>query len=265
MRFIYFTKMLKGMSLPETARFLREAGVSGADWAVRPGFPVAPTDGYAKFEDAVKVFRDQGLSVPLVSAPTDMTDARSHAAVNLFENCGKVGVQFVKIGYFSYKDGPYIRALNEARRRLAAFVELARKTNVRALYHTHSGANLGSNGESMRALLEEFDPHFLGAFVDTGHQAIGGAPFSLAADAVADWFAAVAIKDVRWEKAGGGWKRMVLPAGEGVVDWKDVGKALKKRQFNGVVSLHGEYETANNEDRLAKAKAELAFLRERLE
>jgi sugar phosphate isomerase/epimerase len=116
----------------------------------------------------------------------------------------------------------------------------------------------------MRALLEELDPHFVGAYVDTGHQAIGGAPFSLAIDAVADWFTAVAIKDVRWENSGGTWKRIVLPAGEGVVDWKDVGKALKKRQFNGLVSLHGEYETANNADRLAKAKAELAFLHERL-
>ena len=263
MRFIYFTKMLKGMSLAEKAAFLKEAGVSGVDWAVRPGFPVAPTDPYPKFGEAVKIFRDHGLSVPLVSAPTDMTDARSAAAQNLFANCGKVGVQFIKIGYFSYRGGPYVRALGDARRQLEGFSDLAKRTNVRALYHTHSGANLGSNGEGMRALLEDLDPHLIGANVDTGHQAIGGAPFSMGVDAVAEWFSAVAIKDVRIEKPNKDWKRVIVPAGEGFVNWDDVSKSLKKRQYNGVVSLHGEYETANNVERLAKAKAELAFLRER--
>jgi sugar phosphate isomerase/epimerase len=263
MRFVYFTKLLKGLTLPDTAAFLKDAGVAGADWAVRPGFPVAPSDPFAKFAEAVKIFLDHGLETPLVSAPTDMTDARSNDAVNLYENCGKAGVSFVKIGYFSYKDGPYVRALSDARRKLALFAELSRKTNVRTLYHTHSGANLGSNGEGMRALLDEFDPHFIGAFVDTGHQALGGAPYSMGVDAVAEWFAAVAIKDVRIEKTGNEWKRIVVPAGEGFVNWIDVAKALKKRRFNGVVSLHGEYETKDVADRLAKAKAELAFLKER--
>jgi sugar phosphate isomerase/epimerase len=261
MRFVYFTKMLKGMSLPAMAAFLKEAGVSGADFAVRPGFPVAPTDPAAKYDEAVRVFRDHGLSVPLVSAPTDLIDPRSEAARHLFDNCGKVGVQYVKIGYFPYRAGPYEQELSEARRRLAGFVELAKKTNVRALYHTHSGAHLGSNGESMRTLLVDLDPHFIGAYIDTGHQAIGGAPFSLAVNAVAEWFAAVAIKDVLWERSGAGWKRAVHPAGEGFVHWADVATTLKRKQFSGVVSLHGEYETTTMADRLEKAKAEVAFLR----
>jgi sugar phosphate isomerase/epimerase len=261
MRFVYFTKLLKGMSFPETAAFLKEAGVSGADLTVRPGFPVAPADPVAKFQEAVAVFRDHGLSVPLVSAPTDFIDPRSSTARNLFENCGKVGVEYIKIGYFSYKGGPYEQELAYARRHLKEFAELARQTGVRALYHTHSGPNLGSNGESMRALLADLDPHFVGAYIDTGHQAFGGAPFSLAVDAVAEWFAAVAIKDALWERTKTGWKRTVLPAGEGFVHWADVAKTLKRKQFNGVVSLHGEYETANVAERLAKAKAELAFLR----
>jgi len=261
MRYVYFTKLLKGMTLAETAGFLKEAGVSGADLAVRPGYPVTPTDPMAKFEEAVRVLRDQGLSVPLVSAPTDLIDPKSAACRNLFENCGKVGVQYVKIGYFGYRGGPYSRELSDARAKLAGFAELAQKTGVRAVYHTHSGANLGSNGESMRSLLADLDPHFVGAFIDTGHQAVGGAPFRIAVDAVAEWFALVAIKDMRWEQANERWKSAVVPAGEGIVDWNDVGKTLKRKQFNGVISLHGEYETASMAERLAKAKAELAFLK----
>jgi len=264
MRFVYFTKLLKGMTTPQTAAFLKEAGVSGADLAVRPGFPVAPQDPVTKFEEAVRVFRDHGLSVPLVSAPTDFVDPRSSTARNLFENCGKVGVQYIKIGYFGYKGGPYEQELAYARRHLKEFEGLARQTGVRAVYHTHSGANLGSNGESMRALVADLDPHFIGAYIDTGHQAVGGAPFRLAVDAVSEWFATVAIKDMRWEQSNSKWKPTVVPAGEGIVDWADVGKTLRRKQFTGVVSLHGEYETSSVDERLAKAKAELAFLREQI-
>lgn len=261
MRFVYFTKLLKGLSLAETATFLKEAGVSGADLAVRPGFSVTPSDPLAKFQEAVAVFRDRGLSVPLVSAPTDFVDPRSATARNLFENCGKVGVEYIKIGYFGYKDETYESQLAYARWHLKEFAELARRTGVRALYHTHSGANLGSNGESMRALLADLDPHFIGAYIDTGHQAVGGAPFRIAIDAVSDWFAAVAIKDMRWESTNSKWRPTVVPASEGIVDWSDVGKTLRRKKFNGVVSLHAEYETKNNLERLEKAKAELAFLR----
>jgi sugar phosphate isomerase/epimerase len=261
MQFLYFTKLLHGMTLPAIASFLQELGVAGADLAVRPGFPVTPSDPPAKLLEAVRLLRDHGLTTPLVSAPTNMVDPRTPDARNLFESCGKAGVQFVKIGYFNYSAGPYLVALGDAHRRLAGFAELAQRTGVRALYHTHSGANLGSNGESMRALLSDLDPHVIGAYVDTGHQAVGGAPFRLAVDAVAEWFAAVAIKDMQWRKDGPRWKPTVLPAGEGIVDWEDVGKTLKRKQFKGVVSLHAEYETTSPDDRLAKAKAELAFLR----
>jgi sugar phosphate isomerase/epimerase len=260
-RFIYFTKLLKGLSVAEMAKFFRDAGVEGADLTVRPGYPVTPDNVTTELPKVVKSFESEGLKVPLVSVPVDFIEPDVPAARRIFDACGACGVESIKLGYFHYSGGRFEEALADARKKLAGFAELAQKSGVRAVYHTHSGSNIGSNCEGMRVLLADMDPHYVGAFVDTGHQTVGGAPFRLALAMAAHWFSLLAIKDFSWEKTPTGWKKSVVPAGDGIVEWEDVRKALADRKYNGVVSLHGEYEAVNLADRLAKAKAELEFLK----
>jgi hypothetical protein len=67
-----------------------------------------------------------------------------------------------------------------------------------------------------------------------------------------------------WEKGAKGWTSRVAPAGEGIVYWSDVAQAVKESKFNGTISLHGEYVTKDQAERLQKAKDELAFLKKLL-
>jgi sugar phosphate isomerase/epimerase len=53
----------------------------------------------------------------------------------------------------------------------------------------------------------------------------------------------------------------VAPAGQGIVRWDEVGRAVKENGFNGTVSLHGEYEAKDLEERKRLAKEELALLK----
>jgi len=183
--------------------------------------------------------------------------------VTLFEACGTAGVPFVKVGYFRYT-GHYDADLAAGRKRLAGFAKLAERTGVRALYHTHSGAYLGGNGAGLRLLLQDLDPHHVGAFLDTGHTAIGGGPFRQEADAVRAWLAMVAIKDMAWQHTAKGWKHDVVPVGEGIVVWPEVAAGLRARGYDGVIDLHAEYETKDLSERKELAKKELAALRKYL-
>ena len=47
MRYIYFTKTLQKLDVPSLIKFCKEAGLDGADMAVRPGFPVTPDNAKA--------------------------------------------------------------------------------------------------------------------------------------------------------------------------------------------------------------------------
>ena len=260
MQFVYFTKMLQGLDVPGMIAFLKEAGVDGADLTVRPDYPVTPDNAVAELPKAMKAFRDEGLVIGLVTAPTNLADPDSTVARNIFDACARAGVAAVKIGYFPYR-GKIDADLPEARQHLAGFAKLAAKTGVRACYHTHSGLMLGNNAAGLRLLLQDLDAHHVGAFVDTGHTAVNGGPIRMELDLVRPWLSLLAIKDMLWEKDKSGWKFNVVPAGHGIVRWTDVAVGLKETKFNGTVSLHAEYEAKDLDERKRLAKEELAALK----
>jgi sugar phosphate isomerase/epimerase len=99
--------------------------------------------------------------------------------------------------------------------------------------------------------------------VDTGHTAVNGGPPPMELDTVRDWLSLLAIKDMLWEKKGT-WAHHVVPAGRGIVRWEEVAQGVKQVRFNGTVSLHGEYEAKDLDERRRLAKEELAFLKELL-
>src|SRR5207245_2983794 len=74
MRFVYFTKTLQGLDVKGLVAFCKDVGLDGADLAVRPGYPVEPANAATALPAAAKAFRDAGLTVGLVTAPTDLTD-----------------------------------------------------------------------------------------------------------------------------------------------------------------------------------------------
>jgi sugar phosphate isomerase/epimerase len=263
MTFVYFTKTLQKFDVSGLASFCKEVGLDGVDLTVRPDYPVTPENAATALPEAVKVLRDQGLKVGLVTAPTSLNDAESKAAKSIFEACGKAGVPAVKIGYFPYKER-FEESVKSARARLAGFARLAEQTKVKACCHTHSGSYLGNNAASLRLLLNDLDPHHVGAFLDTGHTAVNGGPFRLELDILRPWLSLIAIKDMVWKKDAKGWTYHVVPVGDGIVKWNEVAAALKDARFNGTISLHGEYEARDLAERKELAKRELATLKKLL-
>jgi sugar phosphate isomerase/epimerase len=260
MKFVYFSKLLQELDVPALIAFCQEVGLDGVDLAVRPGYPVNPENCATALSPAAKRFREAGLSVGLVSAPTNLNDPGSATARRLIDACGAAGVPFLKIGYFPYA-GNFRASVTEARRRLAGWGELGAKANVRVCYHTHSGGNLGNNAAGLRLLLDGLDPHHVGAFADTGHLSLHGGPIRMELDILGEWFCLLAIKDMAWDHGPMGWRSRVVPAGQGIVRWDETAKALKDARFAGTVSLHGEYETKDLKERKELARQELSFLK----
>ena len=263
MRYVYFTKMLQKLSVAELIDFCKEVGLGGVDLAVRPGYPIAPANANKTLPEAAKAFRAAKLEIGLVTAPTSLTDPDSPMAKSIFEACQRAEVPAIKVGYFQYR-APYEERLKEARKHLAGFAALAAKTKVKACYHTHSGTTMGNNAAGLRSMLADLDPHHVGVFFDTGHTAINGGPVRMEVDAIRAWLSLVAIKDMAWTKRGATWVVDVVPVGGGIVRWAEVGKALADAKFAGTVSIHGEYDAKDFDDRKRLAKAELAALRKHL-
>jgi sugar phosphate isomerase/epimerase len=260
MKYVYFTKSLQLIAAGGLATFCKAVGFDGVDLAVRPGFLINPDNVRFELPKWVKTLKDEGLIVGLVTATTNMTDPDAAATKTLFEACGNNGIPAIKIGYFPYRPR-FDDALAEARKKLTGFAKLAAQHNVKALYHTHSGYYLGNNAATLRMLLQDVDPHTIGAYLDTGHLALNGGPMRMETDLLKPWFSALAIKDFVWEKAAKGWDAKVVPAGEGIVRWDEVVLGVRDAGFNGTVSVHGEYDAQGMPERKKLAKLELDLLK----
>lgn len=246
MQYIMFTKHLEGLDLTGIIQALKTAGVSGADFCVRPGYPVTPQNAAVELPRAAGHFRNEDLSIPLVTTPTGFTDPAADFADDLYAACAEAGVRFIKIGYWHWQPAEhYWDTAARMKDALAAFAELSARHGVTTLVHNHSGHSMGLNGNGAMHLVRDFDPAQVAIFADPGHLAICGEPPDMALDIMRSHLAVCAFKDL-WHvpvQRGGRtvWGSRCVRMGHGLVDWETVLTALDTISFAGPVSFHSEY------------------------
>ncbi len=251
---IYFTKFLRGLNPEEIARVVKGMGLDGLDLTVRRGHCVNPENVEEALPKAMEVWRKAGVSVPMVSTETNLTDPNHPTVKPIWAACSKAGIRNIKIGYWRWREGTrYGATMDGARRDLAGFRKLAERYKVRALVHTHSGPYLGCNASNLMSLLHNLDPACVAAYIDPAHLSINGEPLPLALEIIGDHLAMVAVKNVAYVPAERpdrtAWTRRWCLLREGVVDWPEAIALLRKRGYEGPLSLHGEY--SGPEDREA--------------
>jgi len=257
---IVFSKLLKDRSIPELIDLAHSHGYDGYDLCVRSGYPVSPEDAALTLPTAVRQLAAAGLSVPLVTGPTSLTDPRQPEAENLLAALADAGVPRMKLGYFRFDPAqPYWEQVDRARRTLENWEILGRIYGVQVCYHTHSGNYLGLNAAALMHLLLDRDPAHIGAYLDPAHFAVNGEPFALGLSMAAEYVSLFSFKDVLVERvqldgpsAGSGERHGTgkvcwVPAGEGVVNWMEVFGEVKRTGFDGPVSIHCEFEVSAEE------------------
>ncbi|MDP6349639.1 MAG: sugar phosphate isomerase/epimerase [Chloroflexota bacterium] len=246
MQVVLFTKFFEGMPVEAMGDLAAKFGYDGFDLAVRPGHAIDPANVTTALAPAVEHWRRQGLDCPMISLSTDAIDPDDPATVATFRAAGESGVPLVKIGYFPFEGGSdYPAVVEAARATLGRFSELAQRTGVRAMYHTHNGPLLGSNCAGLLHLLEGFDPVHVGAYVDMGHLATGGEDVAMGLSMVRLWLAAIGAKDARFapvdDPDAAPWPRHFVYLGEGAADWPAALRLLHSWDFTGPFTVHTEY------------------------
>jgi sugar phosphate isomerase/epimerase len=261
-----------GYSYTDVARMLKQLNISGPDLTLRPGGLVLPERVTADLPKAAAAFRDQGLSIPMIT--TALTSAGDPHAAAIFSAASKLGIRYYKLGYFRYDDVAKWRSrLETTRAQLKSLLELSRKSHMVAGLHNHSGPFVGGALWDSWDLLNDLDPEQVGFYFDPAQATIEGGNhgWKLGLARLAPRLKMVAIKDFIWEKNGGEWRTRWVPLGQGMVRWDEFFSLLAKAPFAGPISLHIEYDPggttkkARFENSLAAAERDLAFLRKRLE
>jgi sugar phosphate isomerase/epimerase len=265
MKLLMFTKLMPQRSIEELAQVGRLWQLDGFDLCVRKGHPVDP-EHPEKLLSAVKILRDNGLDVGMVTGEGSLLRPDQPGTEPLLAAMDAANVRLLKLGYFPFNPDTMDYATELARTRAAilSWGPLARKYNIKICYHTHSNKNIGLNGAAMAHLLQGLDPEYFGAYIDPGHLRVEGEDFAMAAKMLKPWLSIVAVKDmiITREEINGHGKasRHLTPAGQGMVNWTQVFEVLRQFNFQGPVSIHCEYGVPKEEFD-AFAQQEAAFFR----
>jgi len=262
MQYVMFSKSLREQTIEQMIESLKRVGADGVDLTVRPGHPVTPENAATELAPAAERIRAAGLVIPMVTAPTELTNAGVAFAEPLFGACGDAGVPLIKVGYWPAPTDRYWQAVDRMKADVESLARLGEKHAVKPLMHTHSGRYMALNAAALMHVLKGFDPARVGAYVDVGHLAICGEPPALAFAMTQDWLSAVAVKDLtRVRAADGKTSTPVVMVGEGFVDWGETAKWLVDHDFRGPLSFHSEFESPTMDQRLEQTGKEIAFVR----
>lgn len=275
MKLVMFSKHLQPHPVPKAGEMVKQLGLEGLDLTVRPGGHVLPENVTTALPVAVRQLREMGLDVPMIT--TGILRADERFTEPIMETAARLGIREVKLGYWTYRPfGTLAANLDTARKTMDGLEALARKHNVRASVHIHSGEPyLSAVASNVYMLLKDRDPHHAGAYLDPGHMTLegGAGGWKQGIDILQQYVSMVAVKSFgpfREQDAATGevrWQHKIVPLKEGTVRWREVFTALKQLRWDGVVSIHSEYQGKGSfrdlttDEVIAQTRDDLAYLR----
>ena len=267
MKLILFSKFLKDHDVEALIRRGHDLGTEGYDLCVRPGYVVNPDNAGEMLPSVVRKLAAAGLAVPMVTGNFDLLTPDHLTAEPILAAMDKADVRLLKLGYFRFdpQAQDYWAEVEKARRAFDGWQKLARKYRVKICYHTHSGFYLGNTCAALMLLLQGSDPQLIGAYVDPGHLALEGEPFSIGVSMVRQYLSIVALKDSLRKRADhgdeGAMTRSFVVAGGGMVPWSEVFAELVRVGYDGPLSVHCEFEITDREAFLTAVRREVAYFR----
>jgi sugar phosphate isomerase/epimerase len=237
-----FSKHLQFVDGDELAAAAASIGFDGIDITVRRGGHIAPERVRQDLPPLVAAIRKHGLEVPMITA--EIVDAETPHAEDILRAMSELGIHRYRWGGFTYNDRePYPVQLDRMKTRIAKLAALNARYQACAMYHTHSGNEVGAPIWDLYILLKDFDPIAVGINYDVGHATIEGG--------LGGWIDSfricgphlrgIAAKDFIWTKGAKGWQTEWVPIGDGMVKFQEFFGMVARSGFDGPLQLHFEY------------------------
>jgi len=278
MQLCVFSKHFQSLDAEMLGRTMKSLGVDGVDLTVRPGGHVEPQNVKAELSEFQKALAAHGVNVTMLT--TVITGVSEPYAEDIIETAGRLGIRYVKLGYWGYPGfGSYRKRTAEVKAALAGLEPALKRRGVKAGVHTHSGMYMGLNAEFALRLVEDRDPACLGVYYDAGHCTTegGAAGWMMGLDLVSDRLFMVAVKDMAFFRVDSplsprkGWRQLMVPLDAGLTDWAEFVRCLNAISFQGPVSFHSEYQGShsyvdmNQEQVIEQTRRDIRYFRSLME
>lgn len=244
-----FSKHLKGLPLADAAKSLVAAGIHAVDLTVRKNGHVEPTAVEDQLPAAAQTLKQNGIRIGMIT--TEITDPANPLTGRILRTAAKLGVTHYKLGYYPYQGFGTLRAQRqEVAAKLKDLAAMNLELGIHGGFHNHCEDSFGASIWDIDFVLNGISPKAIGLYFDPMHATVegGSAGWLMAMDLLADRITMLAVKDFHWVvgKHGYGGGRLhsieMCPLESGNTQWPQVIEILKKINFDGPISFHGEYQ-----------------------
>lgn len=254
-KFTVFTKPWKTCTLEQLCESVKNMGFDGVEYPVRDGYQIQPSDGPAGIKQLVKTLGKFGLSLESVAGEIDE---------KMFAGCGESGVKIVRICQNLDKNLGFFENIGKIKRTYDAALPYCEKYGVTIGVQMHCGSCISSSAETY-ILLKDYDPKYIAAVWDSGHNGLAGTDPCFALDTIWDMLCMVNFKGAYYrrktgpEKDEAAWDTYWTTGPHACGSWREAADHLKKRGYSGVVCMPAEYSDEQNVEKYIKS--DLAYLK----
>lgn len=266
-----FSRVFQAFGCDRAAALLAEAGYTGVEWTIRPGGFVEPDHAVRDFPKAVAAAAKHGLTC--ANAIVSFLDPYEGKNLDILKCAADNGVKVFRPAYFQYDfKAKATDDLDRIRRGFDKLEKAARATGLRCLYQNHSTYNksvalFGSLVWDLWEVLKDRDPRYVGVQYDYMHaRAESGPSWQRGLSLLGPWIGTLCLKDFKFAMDAahpGDWKRVLVPAGEGMLDWAAFKAICERENIRAPYTVHYDYDFPEKDYEAAKACArrDLAFFR----
>ncbi|MDG2166616.1 MAG: TIM barrel protein [Opitutales bacterium] len=258
-----FTKPWQHLDISALADLIADLGFNGIELPVRPGFQVEPDTIQDTLGNAVKVFKDRGLSIYSVAGDLDVKTARA---------CAAAGVPVLRTMLKITPEKTYHEHVDAFRKQCQEIGDVLEGSETTIGLQNHCDEFVTSSIGMMQAI-EGLSTDMATAVLDVGHTGLDGELEEIAIDIAWSRLSLVNLKnairypDGKDEFGATIWKRTWVPGREGYTSWNKVIAELGRRSYSLPICITCEYKDEerrglSGNDVIPPLKDDLAFLQE---
>lgn len=251
-----FSRVFQFLKDPlKAAEFLKSCGYDGVEWTVRAGGFLDPAAATAEKLKALKDAADKA-GIKAENIVVDFLRGDDPGAERLIMAAADAGFRSFRGDYFKYDRAKTHRQnFDIFRSGFDSLEKLARKSGLKACYQNHSTYNkkvplFGSLVWDLASVVKDHDPKYVGIQYDPMHvRAEGGPSWDHTLGAIAPWIDIVCLKDFYYklDETGRDWKRELVPAGKGIVDFAEVKRLMELEGVAPRYTVHYDYDFPEDE------------------
>ena len=251
-----FSRVFQFLKDPyKAADFLKSCGYDGVEWTVRKGGFLEP---YKVTVASMQVLQDAArkAGIKADNIVVDFLRGDDAGAETIARAAKEAGFKSFRGEYFKYDRTKTHRENFDAFKSGFDTLEaLAKKSGLKACYQNHSTYNkkiplFGSLVWDLASVVRDHDPKFIGIQYDPMHvRAEGGPSWDHTLGALAPWIDIVCLKDFHFalDESGKDWKRDLVPAGKGIVDFVEVKRLMELEGVKPRFTVHYDYDFPEEE------------------